>query len=33
MQDRTHDGRPYHLLNVIDEFSRECLAVSPNTSK
>ena len=27
MQDRTHDGRPYHLLNVIDEYSRECLAI------
>lgn len=27
MQDRTHDGRPYRILNVIDEFTRECLAV------
>lgn len=24
--DRTHDGRPYKILNIIDEFSRECLA-------
>ena len=27
MQDRTHDGRPFRILNVIDEFTRECLAV------
>jgi transposase InsO family protein len=25
--DRTHDGRPLRLLTVIDEFSRECLAI------
>jgi transposase InsO family protein len=24
--DRTRDGRPYKILNIIDEFSRECLA-------
>ena len=24
--DRTHDGRPIKIFNVIDEFSRECLA-------
>ena len=24
---RTHDGRPVRLLTVIDEFSRECLAI------
>ncbi len=24
--DRTHDGRPYKILNIIDEHSRECLA-------
>lgn len=24
--DRTHDGRPYKILNIIDEYSRECLA-------
>jgi transposase InsO family protein len=23
--DRTHDGRPYKILNIIDEFTRECL--------
>ncbi len=27
MQDRTHNGVPYRILNVIDEYSRECLAV------
>jgi putative transposase len=25
--DRTHDGRPLRMLTVIDEFSRECLAI------
>lgn len=25
--ERTHDGRPFRILNVIDEFRRECLAV------
>ncbi len=25
--DRTHDGRAFRILNVIDEFTRECLAV------
>lgn len=25
--ERTHDGRPFRILNVIDEFTRECLAV------
>ena len=24
--DRTHDGRPFRILNIIDEYSRECLA-------
>jgi putative transposase len=24
---RTHDGRRFRMLNVIDEFSRECLAI------
>jgi transposase InsO family protein len=24
--DRTHNGTPYKILNIIDEFSRECLA-------
>jgi len=27
MEDRTHDGRKYRILNVIDEYSRECLAI------
>jgi len=25
--DRTHDGRPLRLLTLIDEYSRECLAI------
>ncbi len=25
--DRTHDGRPVRLLTIIDEYTRECLAV------
>jgi len=24
--DRTHDGRPFRILNVLDEYTRECLA-------
>jgi putative transposase len=27
IEDRTHDGRKYRMLNVIDEFTRECLAI------
>ena len=27
MHDRTHNGVPFRILNVIDEFTRECLAV------
>ena len=27
VEDRTHDGRKYRVLNVIDEFSREALAM------
>ena len=27
MQHRTHNGIPFRVLNVIDEFSRECLSV------
>lgn len=27
MQHRTHNGVPYRILNVIDEFTIECLAV------
>jgi transposase InsO family protein len=24
--DRTHDGKPFRILNIIDEYTRECLA-------
>ena len=27
MQDNTHNGVPFRILNVIDEYTRECLAV------
>ena len=27
MLDRTHDGRWFRLLTIIDEYSRECLAI------
>jgi len=27
MQDRTHNGVPYRILNVIDEYTRERLAI------
>jgi len=27
--DRTHDGKPLRLLTVVDEYSRECLAIVP----
>lgn len=27
MMDRTHDGRPFRMLNIIDEYTRECLAI------
>ena len=27
VMDRTHDGRPIKMLTVIDEYSRECLAI------
>jgi transposase InsO family protein len=27
VEDRTHDGRTYRMLNVIDEFTHECLAI------
>jgi len=30
VEDRTHDGRKYRILNVIDEFTRECLAIRIN---
>jgi putative transposase len=27
VEERTHDGRKYRMLNVIDEFTHECLAI------
>ena len=27
VEDRTHDGRKYRMLNIVDEFTRECLAI------
>jgi putative transposase len=27
MEDRTHEGRKYRMLNLIDEFTHECLAI------
>ncbi len=27
VEDRTHDGRRFRMLNVVDEFTRECLAI------
>ena len=27
VNDRTHDGRKYRMLNVLDEFTHECLAI------
>jgi putative transposase len=27
VQDRTRDGRPFRMLTVIDEYTRECLAI------
>src|SRR2546421_9339916 len=27
VEDRTHNGRKYRMLNVLDEFSHECLAI------
>jgi putative transposase len=30
VEDRTHDGRRYRMLNVIDEFTHECLAICIN---
>jgi transposase InsO family protein len=30
VEDRTHDGRKHRMLNVVDEFTRECLAIRVN---
>jgi hypothetical protein len=27
VEHRTHEGRKYRMLNVIDEFTRECLVI------
>jgi hypothetical protein len=27
VQDRTHDGRTFRILTVIDEYTKECLAL------
>lgn len=27
VEDRTRDGRRFRMLNVVDEFTRECLAI------
>jgi hypothetical protein len=27
VEDRTHDGRKHRMLNLVDEFTRECLAI------
>jgi transposase InsO family protein len=27
VSDRTHDGRPFRLLTLVDEYTRECLAI------
>jgi transposase InsO family protein len=29
MQDRTHEGRAYRILNIIDEFTKEALVIRP----
>ena len=33
VEDRTHDGRKYRMLNVIDEFTHECLAIRITSSR
>ena len=32
VQDRTHDGKRFRMLTVIDEYSRECLAIKVDRS-
>jgi transposase InsO family protein len=32
MHVRTHDGRVFRILNIIDEYSRECLSVKVGRS-
>ncbi len=31
VEDRTHDGRKYRILNIVDEFTRGCLAIRSRT--
>ena len=30
VEDRTHNGRKYRMLNIVDEFTRECLTIRVN---
>ena len=30
VEDRTHEGKKYRMLNVVDEFTRECLSIRVN---
>ena len=30
VQERTHDGRAFRLLTILDEYTRECLAIDVN---
>jgi putative transposase len=30
VEERTHDGGKYRMLNIIDEFTRECIAIKVN---
>lgn len=30
LEDRTHDGRKYRMLNIVDEFTRESQAIRIN---
>ena len=32
MQDNLSDGKKFRVLNVIDDFNRECLAIVPSKS-
>jgi putative transposase len=32
VEDRTHNGRKFRMLNVIDEFTRECPAIASTGS-
>jgi transposase InsO family protein len=29
VEDRTHNGRKFRMLNIVDEYSKECLAIVP----